>query len=177
MNSVSKWDSSGFLPCLSAWLSTSRLPSPRFLHVLELVGKVDNISAWCPGHPYKVSVSPRPWKSHLPEVGMTDLLSGVLGEWLYQSMRSHRKGVGKSAPSQTCRKKPCSVRPSARCRRGRETGASSVLFTNQEPWSDRRAVGVAGDQIHPGLFSCWCNTLFMLLLFSARLPTKPKLAY
>lgn len=74
-------------------------------------------------------------------------------------------------------KKPCSVRPSARHHRGRETGASSTLFTNREPWSDRRAVGLAGDQIHPGLFSCWCNTLFTLLLFSARLPTKPKLAY
>lgn len=60
-------------------------------------------------------VSPRSWKNHLCKVGMTlqNLLSGC---WRLtpKSLRDLQTGISESAPSQTCRKKPFSVRSSAR---------------------------------------------------------------
>lgn len=153
-----------------AHLLTSRLPSPWFLYVVELVCKVGHISAWCPGHLYEICVSSRPWRSYLPEVGTTDLISGRINT--LKNMRGHRTGRNKSAPSRTCRqKKLCSVTPSARCHKGWGMEDSSTLFTNQDPQSDKWVWGYS-----PRTFFLLIQHPFHTSPFLARLPTKPKLA-
>lgn len=81
-----------------------------------------------------------------------------------KSMRDHQRGVSRTAPSQTCRQKPCSVQPSARFCRGRELGAPSSLFTSQESQSGSQIMGVVLDWTHPGVLS-WSSTVFTLLFF------------